>query len=53
MKTIMLIALLVAAGCGGKKTENSAETGSECADAINKGMDGMTASLKEIGRAHV
>jgi hypothetical protein len=49
MKTIMLIALLAAVGCGGKKSENSAETGSDCADAINKGMDGMTAALKARG----
>jgi hypothetical protein len=49
MKTIMLITLLAAAGCGGKKTDNSAEPSSACAGSINKGMDGMTASLKARG----
>jgi hypothetical protein len=49
MKTIMLITLLAAAGCGGKKTDNSAEPSAACADSINKGMDGMTAALKARG----
>jgi hypothetical protein len=49
MKTIMLIALLAAVGCGGKKGAETADTGSECADAINKGMDGMAAAIKARG----
>jgi hypothetical protein len=53
MKTIVLIALLAAAGCGGKKTDPSAETAAACGAAIGKGLDGLVATAKSRGSGAV
>jgi len=49
MKTTVLIAILAAAGCGGKKSDPSVETATACGVAINKGLDGLTATAKSRG----